>query len=235
MFEKSQAPNRNKSWWKTQWGKLSRVSGGASMLGGVPSSWQCPGILFGMGWGTRGMYGGDLGSLSPSLSLPYSPSLSSFLSLSLLEITNKPTHQRRIIKNNLHKLSVVWALFWYNISFRDYHWGHVPAIWKRAGLGASPIPEWLIKSRCPATRSRFEIPLQSPTMSSFFSSRSHQGQPEARVIIWDNIQLKRVCVSAEGGGGRGAAMCCWKKGNSREKSIIKRSTSPIFLYSVDSL
>lgn len=27
--------------------------------------------------------------------------------LSLLEITNKPTHQRRIIKNNLHKLSVV--------------------------------------------------------------------------------------------------------------------------------
>lgn len=30
---------------------------------------------------------------------------------SLLAVTNKPTHQRRIIKNNLHKLSVVGALF----------------------------------------------------------------------------------------------------------------------------
>lgn len=163
---------------------------------GSPLCGSIRGSDLGWGWGTRGVY---WDGLSP-------------FSLSRLEITNKPTHQRRIIKNNLHKVSVVWALFWYNISFRDYHWGHVSAIWKRAGLGASPIPEWLIKSRCPATRSRFEIPLQSPTMSSFFSSRSHQGQPEARVIIWDNIQLKRVCVSAEGGGGSGGRGVQLKEG-----------------------
>ena len=45
----------------------------------------------GWGWGTRGVY---WDGLSP-------------FSLSRLEITNKPTHQRRIIKNNLHKVSVV--------------------------------------------------------------------------------------------------------------------------------
>lgn len=194
---KSEAPNWNKSLWKSWWGKLSRASGGAS-LPGAYSLWQCSGSHLGLG----GHQGCELeGSRSRTNAF-----------LSLLEITNKPTHQRRIIKNNLHKLSVVWALFWYNISFHDYHCGHVPAIWKWAGLGASTIPEWLIKSRCPATRSRFEIPLQSPTMSSFFSSRSHQGQPEARVIIWDNIQLKRVCVSAERGGGSGGSSVQLKEG-----------------------
>lgn len=103
------------------------------------------------------------------------------MSPALAQRSKQPGLERRIIKNNLQELSVQWALFFFDTIFPSLiiatdMFCHMDG----AGRGGGSIPEWLIKSCCWATRSRFEIPLHSPTMSSFFSSSSHWGQPEAQ-------------------------------------------------------
>lgn len=86
----------------TQWKQKLMDHQSAESILGVPPVRQPPGSDLGDEGARDG--GGVLCAMRIWVKDKYIPP-------SLLEVTNKPTHQRRIIKNNLHKLSVVGALF----------------------------------------------------------------------------------------------------------------------------
>lgn len=103
VFENSEVPDRNKAYGNHSERSCLRHLEGLCYLG-YPLDDTVPGIRLrvrgtGEVGGGRGRELRDLGQGQTHPSLP--------------EITNTPTHQRRIIKNNLHKLSVVRALFFF--------------------------------------------------------------------------------------------------------------------------